>query len=218
MINKLIIDSSDSFTDLCKLGADYRTDKSPYLSPLSPYFSEPGEHGHAYSAVYDFLFSSIRFKKIKLAEIGIQFCKSIEVFREYFPNSEIYGFESHLPYLEDAPKKNIPGTSYFHIDVANPSSIIQAMNNCNQKFDIIIDDSSHVFEHQILLISLIHEYMNPGGIFIIEDLWLNTPDSQWETSIEPYKHYYSNITFVEPKHKYQFSGDWKNDKLIVLYK
>jgi len=39
-----------------------------------------------------------------------------------------------------------------------------------------------------------------------------------ETSIEPYKHYYSNITFVEPKHKYQFSGDWKNDKLIVLYK
>ena len=32
-INKLIIDSTQSITDLCMLGAKYRTDKSPLSSP-----------------------------------------------------------------------------------------------------------------------------------------------------------------------------------------
>jgi hypothetical protein len=34
-INKLIIDSTYSITELCRLGAEHRTDKSPLSSPLA---------------------------------------------------------------------------------------------------------------------------------------------------------------------------------------
>ena len=62
-INKLIIDSSDSITDLCKLGVKYPTDKSPYVVHDG--------HRHPYMAVYDMLFMSLRYKPIKFAEGGI---------------------------------------------------------------------------------------------------------------------------------------------------
>ncbi len=72
-INRLIIDSTESITDLCLLGSKYRTDKSPLSSPLAKFVDNPIEYGHAYTAIYDFLFHGLRHKKIKFAEIGVQY-------------------------------------------------------------------------------------------------------------------------------------------------
>ena len=55
IINRITIDSTNSITDLCRLGAKYPTDKSPYNG---------SGHRHPYTSVYDFLFSSVRYKKL----------------------------------------------------------------------------------------------------------------------------------------------------------
>ena len=69
-INSLIIDSTNSKTDLCVLGTKYPTDKSPYNTENTITPNGSG-HRHPYTAVYDFIFSSIRYKEISLAEIGV---------------------------------------------------------------------------------------------------------------------------------------------------
>jgi hypothetical protein len=43
-------------------------------------------------------------------------------------------------------------------------------------------------------------------------------DEKFAEAIEPFKQFYSNILFIEPKHKYQYSGLHQCDKLLVLYK
>ena len=59
-INKLIIDSSNSITDLCKLGVKNPTDKSAYV--------KDDLHRHAYMAIYDLLFMNLRYKNIKFTD------------------------------------------------------------------------------------------------------------------------------------------------------
>ena len=50
-IEKLVIDSTESVTDLCRLGVKHPTDKSPYNESSSL-------HKHPYTAVYNLLFST----------------------------------------------------------------------------------------------------------------------------------------------------------------
>ena len=74
-INRLVVDSSDSMSDLCRLGIDHPTDKSPYNTTL---------HRHPYTPVYDFLFAAIRYDPIVFGEIGIERNQSMVCWRSYF--------------------------------------------------------------------------------------------------------------------------------------
>ena len=223
-INKLIIDSTQSITDLCLLGAKHRTDKSPLSSPIANYVHNPIEYGHAYTAIYDFLFSGLRHKKIKLAEIGVQYNNSGRCFREYFTEAELYGFDHVNEFLESAKNENIPNTKYFWLDAFHKETIVDAMEKSGGEFDIVIEDSSHRFDSQINFIEVMHKYIKPGGLMIIEDIYpdvhkrVDYIDEKFAEAIEPFKQFYSNILFIEPKHKYQYSGLHQCDKLLVLYK
>lgn len=223
-INKLIIDSTESITDLCLLGAKHRTDKSPLSSPLAKIVENPIEYAHAYTSIYDFLFSGLRYKDIKFGEIGVQYNHSIRCFREYFPNAEICGFDHMTPFLENARKENMPDVSYYWLDAFDKKSIVDAMEISGGEFDVIIEDSSHQFDTQINFIETLHPYLKPGGMLIIEDLYpivengIDYIDEKFNEAIEPYKQFYSNIMFIEPKHKFQYSGLHQCDKLLILYK
>ncbi len=41
-------------------------------------------------------------------------------------------------------------------------------------FDVIIDDGSHVTEHQILTAECLLPRLNPGGVYVIEDCYPDT--------------------------------------------
>jgi hypothetical protein len=53
-INSITIDSSNSITELCTLGVKYPTDKSPYNT-------DDNLHKHAYTAIYNLLFSNLKY-------------------------------------------------------------------------------------------------------------------------------------------------------------
>ena len=82
--NKISIDSSLSETKLCKLGNKYQTNKSS--------INIEG-HRSGYTSFFTLLFSSLRDKKINIAEIGIEKNSSIKLWREYFKRASIYEFE-----------------------------------------------------------------------------------------------------------------------------
>ena len=62
--------------------------------------------------------------------------------------------------------------------MTNPKIIDESFKKTKIKYDIIIDDSTHIFEHQINVINECFKYLNKDGILIIEDIYKNddTPE------------------------------------------
>jgi hypothetical protein len=215
-INSITIDSSKSKTDLCELGSKYPTDKSPYAT--ENYNTPNGSgHRHPYTSVYNFIFSTLRYQKIKLAEIGILDNMSMTCWREYFPNAELFGFEFNQKYIESAEKSNLPNTTYDYINVRDVNSIINCLEK-HGKFDIIIDDSTHVFEDQIRFCNIAYKHLNEGGILIIEDIFRSKSEEKYEEGLKEISKYFSTMKFVLTEHELLYSPGWDNDKLLILFR
>jgi hypothetical protein len=215
-INSIVIDSSKSKTDLCVLGTKYPTDKSPYNmeNTVSPNGSS---HSHPYTAVYDFLFSSIRYNKISFAEIGVLDNMSMKCWREYFPNAELFGFDVNTHFLDEGKGLNLEKTTYDYLDVYSEDSINEALGKYG-KYDVIIEDTTHQFGDQVRVGNIAHKYLKPGGILIIEDIFRHYDESEYLKNLENVKQYYSSMTFVMTEHQLKHSPGWDNDKLLILFR
>ena len=207
MFNSITIDSTNSTTDLCLLGVKYPTDKSPYNT-------DANLHKHAYTSIYNLLFSNIRYKDIKLGELGILDNNSMLSWREFFPNAKLYGFEWFDARLDKAKNDNIDCT-YIKMNVKDVNSISEGLSVAG-KFDILIEDSTHLFEDQIKFINEAYKHLNTGGILIIEDIFINANEEDYCNAINP--DYFSSATFINANHNLKNSLGWNNDKLLVLHK
>jgi len=133
---------------LTEIGKSFNTDKATY---------------HNFTEFYDNYFNNLRNESFKVLEIGIFKGESLKMWKEYFPNSEIYGLDiTNLKHLEE---------DRIFIEQADQTDI-HRMNTVfpNTKFDIIIDDGGHsMYQQQLTLISMLHR-LKRGGYFIVEDL------------------------------------------------
>lgn len=206
LINKIIVNSTNSNTDLCKLGAYYRTDKSPWNTRVS---------SHSYTPFYELIFSSLRYRNIVVGEIGCWRGNSARMWRDWFPNAEIYTWDNRDLFLKSA--MTVKNVVVAPMNVCDVNSMNQAFSKVGKKFDIIIDDSTHEIADHFKLINNCYKFLNPGGILIIEDLFKNIDDAEYarilnlNTSI-----YYSNITLIEPMHEKSDDNGWNNDKILFL--
>ena len=207
-INSITIDSTNSVTDLCLLGVKYPTDKSPYNPDATL-------HKHAYTSIYNLLFSNLRYKDIKLGELGILDNNSMLSWREFFPNAKLYGFEWFDERLDKAKNDNIDCT-YIKMNVKDINSISDGLSVAGSKFDILIEDSTHLFEDQIKFVNEAYKHLNPGGILIIEDIFINANEEDYFKAIN--LDYFSSATFIYANHNLKNSAGWNNDKLLVLHK
>ena len=131
------------------------------------YVDGHGDKGtaHTYIPEYERLLSPYRDKKINFLEIGVAYGESLEMFYEYFENGNIYGvdiWDKEIgPYLKD---------SRFNISIvdATTEEVLDYLGDTT--FDIIIDDGSHKFKDQVKTFNILKHKMNPGGVFIIEDV------------------------------------------------
>ena len=208
--NKLVIDSTSSRTELCDLGVKYPTDKSPYSVGSS------SGHRHPYTAVYDLLFAPLRYKDINFGEIGIEYNKSMICWRNYFTKAKLWGWEYYQEKIDSALRDGLEDTTYINMNVNLEESIQKGFEQSGVKFDIIIDDSTHSFEDQIRISKIVHEYLKPGGYFIIEDIFRNRWEDDYHQQIGEYCKYYHSITFIDTEHSNKLSEHWDNDKLLVM--
>ena len=214
-INRVVVDCTAASSELCRLGAEYGTDKSPYSTTW---------HHHPYTAVYDLLFADRRYSPITLGELGILENSSIRMWRSYFTQAQIFGFEVSAEKVAAAQAECLPGTHYYTADVTNRASMFQAFNKANCLFDILIDDSTHLFDHQIAFVEVAMDFVKPGGMIVIEDVFRGWDETRYSDALSQYVPYFSNMTFIETNHAAAFSGGttlepyFNNDKILVMYR
>ena len=142
--------------------------KDLYVSTLS--FKKESNY---YMPFYNILFSSLKYKKINFGEIGIYKNSSMKLWREYFPEANLYGWDFDTELIEKAKEDNLPNTVYDYIDVTNEELICKAFEKSNCKFDILIDDSDYSFWSRIRIIRNAQKHLNPGGLLILKGLFLD---------------------------------------------
>lgn len=215
-INRIAVDTTHAITDLCVLATEFPTDKSAF-------HVQPGHtpHRHPYTAVYDMLFATRRYDPLVFGELGVLDNMSMHVWRGYFPNATLYGFDAFPDKIEAARQAALPRTHYALADVGNRRSLFDAFNDTGRAFDVLIDDSTHLFDHQILFIGVALEFVRPGGMVIVEDVFRGWDETRYCAALQPVYPYFSSGTFIETNHAQAYSAGnvepyYNNDKLLVL--
>lgn len=210
-IQSITIESSDSTTELCELGARFGTDKSPY---------NPRGHRHPYTSVYTMLLGRFRYQPCRFVEIGIAGGASVLLWRHYFQNNntKIFVFDRDEGFIQNANQFRLPDVYALQMDVTEESSIQKGLHQIGGDVDILLDDSTHGILEQVKIIKAGLPFVKPGGMIIIEDIFRRTPNEDYEKALEDVADQFSVIMFIVTEHKYKYSPDWDNDKLLVLIK
>ena len=204
----LYIDSTDCLTELCKIGGDMNTDKSPFALN-----SVCCGHRKGYTAIYSMLFSQYKNKVINFAEIGIEAGASLLTWTNYFSeNCSIYAFEFDENKIEKSKNLNLKNTNFIHTDVTNIEYLDLTFKDTNVMFDIIIDDSIHSVETQNNIINTVSKYLKPGGMLIIEDIFRNENITNFNIDTNIWEFH----TFIICHHNNRNCCD--NDKILYLIK
>jgi predicted O-methyltransferase YrrM len=208
------IDYKVMASDLCMIGSKYDTDKSSLRKNVTD-----TRHCHPYTLFYNSFFKKQRYEKLKIAEIGILDGASLLMWREYFKNSQIYGFEYNDVLINNF-KNNFDNSNITlsKINVNLESNIYNSFQNINQCYDIIIDDSTHQFEDQIRVIKNVHQFLKPGGVLIIEDIFKKYNENDYIEKIKDELDIFQDYFFISLDHSRKKSTGWDNDKLFVLIK
>jgi SAM-dependent methyltransferase len=208
----LKIDYKTNCSELCLLGRKYFTDKSS--QPIEPGVAQ---YLHAYTLFYDGIFSHKRNEALNIAEIGVGVGSSLQMWKDYFPNATLYGFDDEEQVLSKN-RELFADTNYVftRMDVKNADSIQNAFSMTNTTFDIIIEDSTHHPDDIVRVIQTAHQYLKPGGMLIIEDIFKSTAENDYIEAISNVLDQFQDYYFLETDHVYRYSDWWNNDKLFVL--
>lgn len=126
-----------------------------------------GFRGHGFTNFYYDYFRNIKHPVI--LEIGVFKGESIRMFNEFY-NGDC---EIHCIDIDPAcDVSNIGDNVHFHlVDCGNKEQLELFVENMEDvKFDIILDDASHVVYHQMLTYSYFRKMLNTDGIYVMEDL------------------------------------------------
>lgn len=137
------------------IGRKYGTDKSTVHN----------FNGRTFLDIYEKYFSNFIKKEIVVLEIGVLNGASLKVWKEYFENAKIIG-------LDIDPSKKQYEEEGIEIFIGSQDSvelITEIKNKYPKGIDIIIDDGSHLNQLTINSFNLLFNFVNNGGIYVIED-------------------------------------------------
>lgn len=157
-------------TDLCLLAERHKSDKCL-------------EFGHNYTPYYHEILGGGRQSFSSVLEIGIgnyeQMGRLIEgyspgaslrMWRDYFPAATIFGCD-----ILDVPLEE-ERIITFRADQNDEGSLLSMMAEISKlgglPLDLIVDDGSHIFEHQEKSLLTLWRFLKQNGIYIIEDFSL----------------------------------------------
>ncbi|HVE23015.1 MAG TPA: class I SAM-dependent methyltransferase [Acidocella sp.] len=141
-------------SELDAIGRKFGTDKSSVY--------------HDYLRVYERFFRHLRNEPLKILEVGVFNGASLKVWEEYFPNSRIVGAD-----IDETTRRFAGGRVEIEIiDQSNLEDLVR-LGVRHGPFDIIIDDGSHIWDHQITTLRTLFPFLKDGGIYVVEDLETN---------------------------------------------
>ena len=126
---------------------------------------------HGYLDFYERFFERLRNKPIKILEIGVLEGASVRMWERYFPNGTVIGADIN-PHLFGL------ATQRIQIEIIDQSNIqhLVDLGTKHGPFDIIVEDGSHLWEHQITTLRVLFPFLKDKGFYIVEDLQTNFGD------------------------------------------
>ena len=113
--------------------------------------------------IYEHYFKDFKNKKINILEIGVHEGKSLMIWKDYFPKANIVGIDLKTYNFK------INRIFTFQGDQTDTNFLLTVARKF-KKFDIIIDDGSHICSHIIKTFGVLFDYLKNDGLYICEDL------------------------------------------------
>ena len=138
-----------NFYKLDDLGHKYGTDKA----------SGQGD----YLRKYEMFLGCWKNKTFNMLELGVFKGASLRMWGEFFPNARVYGADIN-PECKQYASDN---REVFIVDLGSEEELIKLRQ---LRPEIIVDDASHLWSHQVKALLLLWEALPHGGIYILEDI------------------------------------------------
>jgi hypothetical protein len=119
-----------------------------------------------YFDVYQRHFQKYVGRDVHILEIGVYSGGSLEMWRSYLGDKcQIHGVD-----LESACK--VYENGYTRIDIGDQSDRLfwRRFRELNPVIDIVVDDGSHMPNHQIAALEEMLPHLQPGGVYLVEDV------------------------------------------------
>lgn len=129
------------------------------------------ESSHSYSEGYAYLINKTigrmpkTFLEIGIANVGLE-NSSLHGWASVFTDAEIYG-------IDIDPRKMIESDRIktFVVDQSDPLKVSAFKGSLGDtRFDVILDDGSHVFDHAATTFKMIFSRLSDNGVYMIEDI------------------------------------------------
>jgi len=116
---------------------------------------------HGYSDIYERYLSEWQHDPIRLLEIGVQEGRSLRAWERYFSTAEIIGVD-----IDPGCQEVRHARASIVIGDQRDREFMKSLG----KFDVVIDDGSHVWKDQIASFRALFPLMDAGGLYFIEDV------------------------------------------------
>jgi hypothetical protein len=126
---------------------------------------------HRYSRFYKQHFETLGSVS-SILEYGVFRGASIRWLRQMFPQAEIVAVDI-LPPQPEWPVG--PGITYVTADQSDRAGISRMLKTLNLTYDVVIEDGSHVPQHQATSLAETFPLVRPGGLYVLEDLQTSHP-------------------------------------------
>lgn len=165
---------------LTEFANSYETDKGDAdKDTLSWGPGHPTHYCWSYTKTYEKYFNEFRTSKISMLEIGI--CDgrfpyaSSKMWLNFFKNVDLYcvdnfwgsSIESRLHEVEQLNKL---GATFIYADQGNQNDWQELKALYPNKFDFLVEDGSHYYEHMTTSLAESIDIVKPGGYYFMEDI------------------------------------------------
>lgn len=190
----------------------YNTDKgTAYTGNSDEMTNMGGAVHHGYTEFYDYYFSKYKENCPTILEIGVEMGGSIRMLNDYFHgNCEIWCIDINA-YCKDIAESVGSNIHFVQLDQSDGNALRNFTESLfTTRFDIIIDDGSHVCTHQMHTLKYLYKYLNNDGIYIIEDTH-TTFSPMYNENVND--KFYSPIAFFTEGFDYAYYTREENDKI-----
>lgn len=129
---------------------------------------------HRFTNIYEDHFHSLETVD-SILEFGVFEGNSIRWLCERFPSANIVGADI-VPLQDSWPRS--PQVSYLQVDQGKRGAVNAMFRSLERQYDLIIEDGSHIPEHQVTCFVEGFPYVKPGKLYIVEDIHTSHPANQ----------------------------------------
>ena len=136
---------------------------------------------HDFLRKYQFFLEPWKNDAFTFLELGIFNGQSLKMWRDFFPNARVVGVD-----INPSAVNYVPDMECKIGDLGNIDFLTSLQS---YKPRLVIDDASHIWSHQLNAFFTLFPHLQPGGIYIIEDIC---------TSFEPWATIHKSYDSVTP--------------------